>query len=76
MSIRLENIEKRITALEITVNQLSKDFAQIRLDLKSAHILHDEEYVPPPIDDLSKQTRRPTQKSKVEKMVEDSDPFD
>lgn len=53
----------------------------MRLDLKSAGILHDEAYVPPPADELTAraaepgQTPGPKKKSKIEQMVEDSDPF-
>lgn len=72
-------MQKIVIGMKLTVDQLTKDFASMRLDLKSARILHDEEYTPPPADELTERKYVKTSKnkktSKIEKMVEDSDPF-
>lgn len=59
------------------IQDLEKQFTSMRLDLKSAGILHDEPYTPPPADELTarEQSPKPKKKSKVEQMVDDKDPF-
>ena len=77
MPTKIQILEKQIIGLKLTVDQLSKDFAAMRMDLKSANILHDEEYVPPATDELTARDRAPTpkKKSKIEQISDDSDPF-
>ena len=74
---QFQELQKKYLGLKLTVDQLSKDFSQMRLDLKSANILHDEAYVLPPADELTARDQKPEpkKKSKVEQMVEDKDPF-
>ena len=62
---------KNQAKLDFRLNRIEKDFAQMRLDLKSAMILHDEPYSPPPIDELSPGGKKPsTVKSKKLKKLE------
>lgn len=77
MPTKIQILEKQIIGLKLTVDQLSKDFAQMRMDLKSANILHDEEYVPPAADELTARDKapEPKKKSKIEQISDDSDPF-
>ena len=74
---KIQDLEKKILGLSLTIDQLSKDFAQMRMDLKSANIIQDEEYVPPAVDELTARDQAPTpkKKSKIEQISEDSDPF-
>jgi len=62
---------------DLRIQDLEKQLAEMRLDLKSAGILHDEAYIPPPADELTARTGKPekpsTKKSKVEV---DSDKLD
>jgi len=55
------------------MTELELAFAQIRLDLKAAGILHDEPYVAPPVDELVE--KKPAVKSKKVKSMEKKDPF-
>jgi len=59
------------------ITNLEKQLTQMRLDLKSAGILHDEPYTPPPADELSARTKAPGQKtkSKVEQIADEKNLF-
>lgn len=81
LQTELRETDKVMTKQALFIKKLSKrqadlekDFAQIRLDLKSAHILHDEKYTPPPVDEVAKRPQRKTE-SKTLKNLESSDPF-
>lgn len=57
--------------------ELEKEFASIRIDLKSTGLFHDEKYVPPPVDEVAKRPVRSEQKtSKKLKQLEKDNPFD
>ena len=62
---KLEILNNRMSDLEMTITQL-------RLDLKSAGILHDEEYIPPVMTDIPQEPRL---KSMKVRKLEDIDPF-
>ena len=61
------------------ITELEKQLTQMRLDLKSAGILHDEPYTPPPVDELAarpKDSPGPKKtKSKVEQIADEKDLF-
>lgn len=63
------NIIKKLSKRQ---SDIERDFAEIRLDLKSANILHDEEYTLPPVDDISNPPTRI--KSKLSQL-ENNKPF-
>lgn len=77
MPSKIQELEKKVLGLQLTIDQLSQDFAQMRLDLKSAHIIQDADYIPPAADDLTARDQAPTpkKKSKIEQISDDSDPF-
>jgi len=54
---------------------LEGDFAKIRLDLKSAMILHDEPYKNPPVDSISEAPKPSNTKSKKLKRLEKDNPL-
>jgi len=68
------NQAKFLKKLNTRQADLEKDFAQIRLDLKSAMILHDEEYKRPGVDDVSNKPERKTTSKKL-KELQDHDPL-
>ena len=61
------------------ITELEKQLTQMRLDLKSAGILHDEPYSPPPVDELAarpKEAPSPKKtKSKIEQIANEKDLF-
>ncbi len=50
---KINEIIAQVNNHDVEFTKLSLQFSQIRLDLKSAMILHDEPYVPPAVDELS-----------------------
>ena len=61
---------------DVELNELKLQFAQLRLDLKSAMIMHDEPYVPPGVDELSPGSKQGSRKdSKRVKQFKKVDPF-
>lgn len=61
---------------DVEFTKLNLQFTQIRMDLKSAGILHDEAYVPPAVDELSPGTQpTPRKDSTKVKKFKKNDPF-
>ena len=75
----LEKINEIIALInnhDVEFTKLNLQFTQIRMDLKSAGILHDEAYVPPPVDELSPRTQpTPRKDSTKVKKFKKNDPF-
>lgn len=68
------NQAKFLKKLNARQADLEKDFAAIRLDLKSAMILHDDPYTRPGVDDVSNKPQRKTTSKKLKKL-QDDDPL-
>jgi len=67
----MPSVDEKLEILNNRMTDLEMSFTQLRLDLKYAGILHDEEYVPPPMTDIPKETI----KSDAEKISDKLDPF-
>lgn len=72
---KMDEMIDGINSAMINVEGLSKSFAQMRLDLKGAGVLHDEPYIPPGVDELSEQPQQPPKKSEKTEKLEKDDPF-
>lgn len=67
----MPSVDEKLEILNNRMSDLEMSFTQLRLDLKSAGILHDEEYTPPPMTDIL----RETVKSDAVKKADEIDPF-
>jgi len=67
----MPSVDEKLEILNNRMSDLEISFTQLRLDLKSAGILHDEEYVPPAPTDIPRETI----KSAAVKKSEEIDPF-
>jgi len=65
------NQAKLLKKLNQRQADLEKDYAQIRLDLKSAMILHDEPYTPPPVDSISEKPQRKSESKNLKRLQKD-----
>ncbi len=76
LSEKINEIIALINNHDVEFTKLNLQFAQIRLDLKSAMILHDEAYVPPGVDELSPGSQLSPRKDSVKvKKFKKEDPF-
>jgi len=76
LSDKINEIIAASNNFDVELNELKLQFTQIRLDLKSAMILHDEAYVPPGVDELSPGSQQvPRKDSEKVKKFKKVDPF-
>lgn len=69
------DLTEQVFSLERRMTEMENSFAQIRLDLKAAGILHDDPYSPPPVDELSEGGQKARQESRKVKKLKKDDPF-
>lgn len=73
---KINEIVALINNHDVEFTKLNLQFTQIRMDLKSAGILHDEAYVPPPVDELAPGSQpAPRKDSEKVKKFKKVDPF-
>lgn len=65
------SIEEKLEILNNRMAEIELSFTQLRLDLQSGGIIHNEEYIPPQISDIPQEHT----KSNKANYLEDNDPF-
>ena len=76
LSEKINEIIAQVNNHDVEFTKLNLQFSKIRLDLKSAMILHDEPYAPPPVDELAPGAKPgPRKDSEKVKKFKKVDPF-